>query len=447
MLLPISAGDEKIKPPVVTLALVALNFLIYFLSLTLEGSGLENFYRDFGLTPGYVLSGDYGIWYKTAPFLTSMFVHGSLLHLVGNCLFLYVFGSELENRFGQARYLVFYLLSGIYAGLFYIVCHWQSTIGVIGASGAIAGLMGAVIILLPLARIRIVFVSFFPFFLRIIRVPAYICVGLFFVMQVVFALLDTGSNIAYWAHVGGFVGGFALSVLVLTRPFKHAPARRKRNLLILGRSRPERRSPRHETVLGYIHAITSGIVRSGSFLTIVASVGVFFVILLVNFYVFGASAQRSFWVTVIEFLLFVFPLIYIVFLSRSVHGGLSSFFGSFFSFLYEGRRDHEERPELYRAQSLERREDYLGAIREYRRIFARFPERIDILYRIAEIYRNNVKDMPKAAGSYRALVKYPEEGPYAYCVRHARELLEIIERETLEHPEAVGVEGPETEDG
>ncbi len=97
-----------------------MNFLIYFFTSRLYGAGLEAFYDFFGLTPSRVLSPDFIIWYKTFPFLTSMFVHGDLLHVAGNCLFLYVFGSELENRFGARKYLYFYLLSGIYSGLFYL---------------------------------------------------------------------------------------------------------------------------------------------------------------------------------------------------------------------------------------------------------------------------------------------------------------------------------------
>ena len=127
MFLPLSATNDKIRLPIVTLTLIGINAFIFFFSSRLVGSGLDAFYNLFGLVPARVLSGDYRIWYKTFPFLTSMFVHGNLLHLAGNCLFLYVFGSELENRFGPRKYLYFYLLSGIYCGLFYVACEWQST--------------------------------------------------------------------------------------------------------------------------------------------------------------------------------------------------------------------------------------------------------------------------------------------------------------------------------
>jgi membrane associated rhomboid family serine protease len=445
MFLPLSATNGKIRPPIATLTLIGINFLIYFFSSRLEGSGLEGFYNLFGLVPARVLSGDYGIWYKTFPFLTSMFVHLDFLHVAGNCLFLYVFGSELENRFGPRMYLYFYLLSGLYAGLFYVCCEWGSPMPVVGASGAISGLMGAVLLLLPLARIRLFFMSVFPFYARIIEVPAYICIGLWFLMQLAFGLLGF-QNVAYWGHVGGFVGGLALSVLVLTRPYARPPRTKRKNFLVLGRSRPARRQPRHEVILNHARAIGFGIMRSRTVFRIIVALLVIYVILLLNFYLFGMSIRRAFWYTLFESLTILFPFVYFLILNKAVHEGLSSFFGSFFSLLYEGRQDNEERPEIYKAESFEQKGDYLTAIRQYRRLFARFPDRIDILYRIAETYRTKLKDRRKAIGSYKVLLNYPEEGEYSYLIKHAGELIEILERDTREHPEPIGVDGVETDD-
>jgi len=445
MFFPLPATDDKIRLPRATLTLIAINFLIYFFSSRLEGPGLEAFYDLFGLVPARVLSPDFIIWYKTFPFLTSMFVHGSFLHLAGNCLFLYVFGNELENRFGARKYVYFYLLSGLYAGFFYICCEWQSPIPVIGASAAISGLMGAVLLLLPLRKIRLLFMSFFPFYIRFIEVPAYICVGLDLIMQVLFAFLDRGSDIAYWGHVGGFVGGFALSVVLLTRPFAR-PRKARKRILLLGKTRPARPQPRHEFVWNSARAIGLGIVRSRTVFRVTVGLLVFYLIMLTHFYVYGMSTRRAFWYTLFECLLFLFPFVYFLILNKAVHEGVSSFFGSFFSLLYEGRHDHVERPDIYKAEHFERKGDYLSAIREYRRLFSKFPDRIDILYRIAEIYRTKLKDTRKAIGSYNALLKYPEVGPYAYCVRHARELIEILGKETPEHPEPIAVDEVETDD-
>jgi membrane associated rhomboid family serine protease len=440
MLFPLSAHSDKIRLPRATLVLIGLNFLIYFFTSRLWGKGLQAFYDFFGLMPSRVLSPDLIIWYKTFPFLTSMFVHADLLHVTGNCLFLYVFGSELENRFGPRKYLYFYFLSGIYSGLFFVACHWQSPVGVIGASGAISGLMGAVLLLFPLAKIRLLFMSPFPFYARIIEVPAYICIGLWFLMQLAFGLSGVETGVAYWGHVGGFIGGIALSVLVLTRPFVRPTKSRKKNLLMLGRNRPAPRASRYGLVWDHARAIGAGVIRSKTAFHIVVGLFIVYVMLLANYYVFGISAQWAILYTLVESLFVLVPLVYFLFLNRAVHDGLSSFFGSFFSLLYEGRRDHEERPDIYKAESLERKEDYLGAVKEYRRIFARFPGRLDILYRIAEIYRNKLKDTRKAAGAYRALMAYPEEGRYAYCIRHAGEVIEALGRQAPEEPEPIGID-------
>ncbi|MBN2224448.1 MAG: rhomboid family intramembrane serine protease [Deltaproteobacteria bacterium] len=445
MFIPLSASDDKIKLPKATLALIGINAFIYFFSSQLEGFGLQAFYDFFGLVPSRVLSADFIIWYKTFPFLTSMFIHGSFLHLAGNCLFLYVFGSELENRFGPRKYLYFYLISGIYCGLFYAACEWQSPMPVIGASGAISGLMGAVLLLFPTARIRLLFMSFFPFYARIVNIPAYICIGLWFLMQLAFGLLDLNNGTAYWGHVGGFIGGVAFSKIVLTRAFKHRKKPRK-HIIIIGKRKPTPDITYNETVQGRIHGFCIGTSKAKIVYYIIGFGFLFYLILLLNFYLSESYAIEAFWWTVIEFVLIVVPIAHILFLSQALSNGLSSFFYLPFSFLYEGSQDHEVKPDIYKAEFFEQKGDYLTAIREYRRLFARFPDRIDILYRIAEIYRTKLKDTRKAIGSCKALLNYPEDGEYAYCVRHARELIEILERDAQEHPEPIGIDGVEIEE-
>ncbi|MBN2225644.1 MAG: rhomboid family intramembrane serine protease [Deltaproteobacteria bacterium] len=392
-----------------------------------------------------MLSADFIIWYKTFPFLTSMFVHGSFLHLAGNCLFLYIFGSELENRFGPRKHLYFYLLSGIYGGLFYVACKWQSPMPVIGASGAISGLMGAVLILFPTARIRLLFMSFFPTYARIIEVPAYICIGLWFLMQLAFGLSGLETGTAYWGHVGGFIGGIGLCRLILpvTKYVKKKP---KKHILILGKMRPKRPRPIYEIMIGRMYAFCVGFSKTKTFYRIVGSIFTFYMLMLLNFYLFGRSFPKAFWYTLTELLMVILPIAYFFVLSKTVRDGLSSFFYLPFSFLYEGRQDHEVKPDIYKAEFFEQKGDYFTAIRQYRGLFARFPDRIDILYKIAEIYRTKLKERRKAIGSYKALLSYPEDGEYAYYVRHARELIEILERDTREHPEPIVIDGVEEED-
>lgn len=148
-------------------------------------------------------------------FITSMFMHGSIMHLIGNCWFLWIFGDNVESRMGHIKYLVFYLLAGLAAAFVHIFTTSSPNIPVIGASGAIAGVMGAYLIFYPNARIY----TFVPIiFVWVIPMPAIIFLLLWFIMQLlngIFEIIKAGnnvSNIAFWAHIGGFVFGaiFAL---------------------------------------------------------------------------------------------------------------------------------------------------------------------------------------------------------------------------------------------
>lgn len=141
--------------------------------------------------------------------LTSMFMHGGIAHIFGNMLFLFIFGDNLENRIGHARYLVFYLICGIIASLAHVVMNMDSYIPSLGASGAISGVLGGYILLYPRNRVRVLMFNIFT------QVPAYVAIGLWFVFQLVSGLgwLGGGSRVdgvAYAAHVGGFIAGLAL---------------------------------------------------------------------------------------------------------------------------------------------------------------------------------------------------------------------------------------------
>ncbi|MEZ4825024.1 MAG: rhomboid family intramembrane serine protease [Bacteroidia bacterium] len=153
-------------------------------------------------------------------FQSNMFLHGGWLHLIGNVWTLYIFGDNVEDRMGRRRYLAFYLLCGLIAGITHIVFNWNSPIPSIGASGAIAGVMGAYMFMFPGSKILMLFPIFYiPFFFRI---PAFVYLGLWFVFQ----LLDGTSDlfapeavggVAFWAHIGGFAGG-----VVIYRLFTHS---------------------------------------------------------------------------------------------------------------------------------------------------------------------------------------------------------------------------------
>jgi len=170
----------------------------------------------YGFIPARISAGE---GYYT--FITSIFLHGGLLHLGGNMLYLYIFGDNIEDMCGHLRYLVFYLLSGVIASVIFMLSAWDSTVPAVGASGAISGVLGAYVLLFPRARIKTIVPI--GIFIRLVRVPAFVMIGLWFVYQLLlgFAAIETG--IAYWAHIGGFVAG-----LILARPFA---SRRRRHPL------------------------------------------------------------------------------------------------------------------------------------------------------------------------------------------------------------------------
>jgi membrane associated rhomboid family serine protease len=154
------------------------------------------------------------------PLFTSMFMHGGWLHLIGNMLFLYVFGDNIEDRLGHLRYLLFYLLAGLGAAFTQIFINPVSQIPMVGASGAIAGVLGAYILLFPTARILTLIPIFF--FIQLVELPAYLFLGIWFIMQLVSGMLSLGigadaGGVAWWAHIGGFATGAVLLVFLKSR--------------------------------------------------------------------------------------------------------------------------------------------------------------------------------------------------------------------------------------
>ncbi len=195
-----------------TVGLIIVNVLVYFFQASLsEGTG-EVFIATFGLVPA-----DFSVF----NIFTSMFVHAGFVHLAGNMLFLWIFGDNVEDRVGHGRFLVFYLLCGTAAALAQAGLNHASAVPMVGASGAIAGVMGAYLVLYPHSRILMLL----PFPPILFELPAVFFLGLWFVVQFlsgVGALAELGARnlsggVAFWAHVIGFVAGLAL-VLVMRRP-------------------------------------------------------------------------------------------------------------------------------------------------------------------------------------------------------------------------------------
>ena len=215
-MIPLRSLQPRSRVPLVTVALIALNLLAFYWELQL-GSRLPLFIRVFGLRPIVFVAHWHdlttGVW---LPLLTSMFLHGGWLHLLGNMLFLWVFGGNVEDRLGHTKFLALYLLAGILAAGAQVSMGPASRVPLIGASGAIAGVLGAYLLLFPRARVlTLVPVFFFLFFWEL---PAIVLLALWFTGQFVsgVASLDTGQalygGIAYWAHVGGFISGAALAL-------------------------------------------------------------------------------------------------------------------------------------------------------------------------------------------------------------------------------------------
>jgi membrane associated rhomboid family serine protease len=190
---------------------------VFFYELSVGGRGLDGLITHYGIVPAAVLAwprSDLALAAVVVPFFTSMFLHAGWLHLIGNMWYLWIFGDNVEDRLGHFSYLVFYLLCGIGAGIAHTVLNAATTVPSIGASGAIAGVLGAYVVSYPFARVLTLVPIFI--FLQIIEIPALIVLGFWFVMQFLYgtaSLAVTGPNsggVAWWAHVGGFIIGIIL---------------------------------------------------------------------------------------------------------------------------------------------------------------------------------------------------------------------------------------------
>ena len=199
--------------PLVTTTIIVINALVFLLQLSLPPADVERFIFTFGLVPASFSIGN---------LFTSMFVHGGLGHVSGNLLYLWIFGDNVEDRLGHGRFLVFYLATGVVAALAQTAMDPASTVPMVGASGAIAGVMGGYFVLYPNSRV----LTLFPFPVMLFEVPAIFFLGLWFALQFLSGLgslaAATGEGglpggVAFWAHVMGFVAGVGL-VRLMQRP-------------------------------------------------------------------------------------------------------------------------------------------------------------------------------------------------------------------------------------
>lgn len=208
-------GDDEVRgagPGWVTLVLIAINVLVFLYEVSLSQGALQDFIYQYGVVPRNISEG-----VGLGTLLTSMFLHGGWLHLIGNMLFLWVFGDNIEAVLGPVLYLGFYLVGGLAASAAHILFNLGSDIPSIGASGAISAVLGAYIVMFPHSRVRVLFLLGFR--AGVTRVTALVFLGIWGVTQLLNGLASLGaataqtSGVAFWAHIGGFVFGLLAGLL------------------------------------------------------------------------------------------------------------------------------------------------------------------------------------------------------------------------------------------
>ena len=223
-MIPLRDRNPTRRTPVVTLTVIGACFVAFAVELSVTATGgdpaLEAFFQQWGAVPADVTaalgSGNY-FGQATLGVLASMFLHGSWLHLIGNMLFLWIFGNNVEDRLGSIRFGLFYLVGGLAAALTQVAIDPQSHVPMVGASGAIAAALGAYIVLFP--RARILSIVFLGFFYQLLEVPALIVLGYWFVLQLIsgfgaFGAETAQGGVAFFAHIGGFVVGVVVGLVV-----------------------------------------------------------------------------------------------------------------------------------------------------------------------------------------------------------------------------------------
>lgn len=206
---PIRDHNPSGRTPYVTYALMAVNILVFLSYFGIVGQNAQfgAFLDNWAMVPAEVVAGQ-----DTHTLFTSMFLHGGWMHLAGNMLFLWIFGDNLEDEFGHVPFLIYYLACGIAADAVHVASDLDSVVPVVGASGAIAGVMGGYLLLFPKAKVDILLI--FIVFFRVFTIPAWIVLAIWFGLQVFNGSMTaaTGGGVAYWAHAGGFIAGILFAL-------------------------------------------------------------------------------------------------------------------------------------------------------------------------------------------------------------------------------------------
>ena len=220
-MIPIRDTIQTKSYPIVNSIIIGINVLFFFIEIA-QGQRLNQFILSYGLVPARYSVSDiaarFTLFQQVIPFISFMFLHGGFLHLLGNMWSLYIFGDNIEDNLGSLRYILFYLLCGLASGLSHLFINWHSTVPTIGASGAIAGVMGAYFLLYPRSKIlTLIPIFFIPYF---IEIPAFVFLGIWFILQFLSAATASAHSggIAWWAHIGGFVFGMIFIKLLAKVP-------------------------------------------------------------------------------------------------------------------------------------------------------------------------------------------------------------------------------------
>ena len=222
---PLKDDNPSHSAPVVTVALIVLNALFFVYQISLEAGGADGaragqaFIEEFGLVPCRLTGACRVSPELPSPVLTiftSMFMHGGLFHIGGNMLYLWIFGNNVEDTLGHGRYLLFYLLSGVAAALAQTAVGPSSMVPMVGASGAVSGVLGAYLLLFPHAHVTTLIIL--GFFFRLVQIPAMVVLGFWIVLQLLNGLGSFGSSggVAFFAHIGGFL--FGMGLLYVLKP-------------------------------------------------------------------------------------------------------------------------------------------------------------------------------------------------------------------------------------
>ncbi len=211
-MIPLRDENRSLSTPHVTRVFIIINLVVFFFFWFLGNSSFEDAIFNFGIIPADVVAGE-----RLYTLFTSMFMHGGILHLAGNMLYLYIFGDNIEDAFGHGRYFAFYFICGIAASLMHIVSITiaeEMRIPAVGASGAISGVLGAYLLLYPRARVLTLVLYGWAF---VARIPSIFFIGFWFVYQLLLGFLPQSGGVAYWAHIGGFIAGMALALILRRR--------------------------------------------------------------------------------------------------------------------------------------------------------------------------------------------------------------------------------------